>query len=201
MTPISNSGEYFQESFHGLQADELPISDSSFDECTFKNCMLAKQKFHGCTFNACSFIDCDLSQVDFSDTHLADVTFQSCKIVGVDWTSMKQKPVLPVLTFIESKLDFCSFFGVGVQELVLQKCSLKEVDFREAKLAKTVFDYSDLEGALFHATDLSKTSFKGAQNYDINFETCTLTGAQFSLPEALRLFALLKIEILPMEQV
>ena len=201
MTSFINSGEYFQESFHGLQADELPISNSSFDECTFKNCKLAKQKFHGCTFNACSFIDCDLSQADFADTHLTDASFRSCKVVGVDWTSINQKPVLPSLTFVDSKMDFSSFFGITVQELVLQKCSLKEVDFREAKLAKTVFDYSDLEGALFHATNLSKTSLKRAQNYDINFETCTLTGAQFSLPEALRLLALLKIEILPMDQV
>jgi len=61
------------------------------------------------------------------------------------------------------------------------------VDFREADLAKTNFDGTDLSESLFLNTNLSKADFSGAKNYAISPEKNTLKGAKFSLPEAMSL--------------
>ena len=53
---------------------------------------------------------------------------------------------------------------------MIQKCSLKEVDFAEANLMQATFDGCDLTNAIFDRSNLEKADFSTAINYHIDPE-------------------------------
>ena len=61
-----------------------------------------------------------------------------------------------------------------------ENCSLKEVDFTEADLEGSNFHESLLSGAVFERTNLVKSNFTTAQNFNINPEINNIKAAHFS---------------------
>jgi fluoroquinolone resistance protein len=68
--------------------------------------------------------------------------------------------------------------------MVLHKCNVKNVDFREADLSLADMQYSDFVESLFINSNLSDADFSHAINYSINVTLNKIKNAKFMLPEA-----------------
>ena len=56
-----------------------------FEGCVFKHCDFSNSNFSNNTFIDCEFIDCNLSMLQLGNTSLQSVTFQNCKVLGIQF--------------------------------------------------------------------------------------------------------------------
>ena len=136
--------------------------------------------------------------IKIGQSQFTDVTFEQCKLIGVDWTrAMWSQPRLSAsLEFNNSVINDSSFFGLTLDEVKLVECKALEVDFRNGRFCRAQFSYTDFTASLFGKTDLSGADFTEAVNYDIDIFDNKLDKAKFTRYEALRLLNGLDIELI-----
>lgn len=173
--------------FQDVEAIETLVEGKEFIDCAFTRCNFFEAHFKRCRFEHCSFNHSDLSMAKVTDCSFVGVCFKNTKALGINWTAAK-KPFGPLqVSFHDSVLNYASFFGMELKGMKFIKCNAHEVNFSEADLSEAVFEKTDLKGTDFLHTDLTKTDFRSAKNYAINLNDNTVTGAQFSFPEAVAL--------------
>jgi fluoroquinolone resistance protein len=179
--------DVFAETFKGVNLHGVKITKAEFDDCTFVSCDFSETVFSFCKFTECHFENCNLSLMKPTNTKMSDVTFNSCKMIGIDWTKGDWKSLLNPgpLRFHECILDDSNFFGLALDGIVMKECRIKEVDFRDATLRRADLSGSDLKGSLFNNTHLEGANFSNAQNTMIDIRTNHLKGAIFRRFEAL----------------
>ena len=189
--------EYWAETFSDLEWNEQRFSSIEFDDCTFKGCDFRKSVFTHCRFIDCHFVDCDMNVVDFAGSRIEETRFTSCKLTGVDWTRVDYAEFIQAapFSFYESILDYSSFFGEKLENLIMQKCRVIEADFREADLTGADFTGSDLSESLFRNTMLQKCDFRDAFSYTIDIRINKIMGSKFSRDEAVTLLESLDITL------
>jgi uncharacterized protein YjbI with pentapeptide repeats len=170
--------------FTKLQHADEVITGVEFYRCTFTSCSFFRTKFIDCDFENCTFAHCDLSLIVLQSCRLLDVSFEQSKIVGTDWTHLRQ-PVR--FSFAGCKLDGGNFLRMALPGLRLVDSSARDCDFTEAKVVKADFSDTDFEGARFVETDLSFANFTGAHNYAIDPNRVKLKKTIFALPDAVAL--------------
>jgi len=189
--------DYYAVNFEGLDCAEIEIEAKEFDNCTFTKCDFSEAHFKKCKFIECDFVNCNLSLAKVEYSSFADVTFRNSKLIGIDWTTVawsnlvKEAPV----RFYQSIVNDCSFYGLCLQELVLEECKAHGVDFREGDFTGSNFTFTDLSGCLFGNCRLVGVDFSGAVNYGIDVYQNDIKGAKFSRFEALRLLDSLEVEL------
>ena len=184
---IVDNLDCFAEEFKGLSLHGEKVTKAEFETCTFISCDFSETFFSSCRFVECRFENCNLSLMKLTSTKMSDVTFESCKMIGIDWTMGDWKSLLSAepIRFSECILNDSNFLGLTLDEMVMKECRAKEVDFRNATLKKSNFKGTDFKGALFENTHLEEANFTEAQNTNINIHTNHLKGAIFSRYEAL----------------
>lgn len=190
--------DYLSEIFDGSDFSELVISAKEFDDCTFRNCDFSKTTFKRCHFADCEFIQCNLSVASIEYSQFSDVTFHDSKLIGINWTkvSWPQLIMSSPVKFYKCILNDSSFFGLELQEIVIEACMAKNVDFRDGNFSQANFTNTDFSGSLFGKTNLTGADFSEATNYDINVTRNNIKQAKFSRFEALRLLENLEIELI-----
>lgn len=174
------SKEFIEDrSFSGIDFSEIRLSTGDYENCHFKNCLLAGINLSGSGFTGCTFEQCDLSNVRLGNTALREVSFRNCKLLGLHFEDCN--PFLFSAGFESCHLDLSSFYGRSLKGTIFSDCSLREVDFVEADLAGAVFDRSELTGAVFEHSVLEKADFRSARGYMINPQSNRLRGAKFSM--------------------
>ncbi|CAM3907225.1 Pentapeptide repeats (8 copies) [Vibrio aerogenes CECT 7868] len=197
MENFEDGRTYFNVSFSGLEWPEADYSDIEFEECLFSDCDFSGTTFKDCRLTNCEFRNCNLSLTELTQSRLFGITFQDSKLVGVDWTRADW-PSFHVdfeLQFIRCLLNDSSFFGLTLNELILQECKLHDVDFREGNFKKSVMCGSDFTRSLFMRSDLQGADFSDATDYMIDVLENQIKGAKFSRYEALNLLGTLGIEL------
>ena len=184
---IVDNLDCFAEEFKGISLHGSKITKAEFEDCTFVSCDFSETFFSSCRFVECHFENCNLSLMKLTSSKMSDVTFESCKMVGVDWTMADWKSLLSAdpIRFIECILTDSNFLGLSLEGLVMKECRAKDVDFRNASLQKANFSGTDFKGALFQNTHLEYANFTEAQNTNIDIRTNNLKGTIFSRYEAL----------------
>ncbi|MBA3025049.1 MAG: pentapeptide repeat-containing protein [Sulfurimonas sp.] len=194
---IRDNLDCFAEEFKNISLCGAKIIKAEFEACTFVSCDFSETFFSSCRFVECRFENCNLSLVKLTNTKMSDVTFNSCKMIGIDWTMGDYKSLLSAdpLRFNESILNDSNFFGLTLEGLVMKECKAKEVDFRNCSLLRADFSGTDFKGALFDKTHLEYANFTDAQNTYIDIRTNYLKGAIFSRYEALFLLEIMGITL------
>ena len=194
---MEEKNEYWSETLEGLDLSGNEIDSKEFDGCTFKKCDFSEAIFKRCNFIDCEFIDCNLTMVKLEYSKFSDVVFRESKLIGINWTNVSWPKFIfhsPV-KFYKSIVNDCSFYGLSLQELVLEECKAHNVDFREGDFSKSNFRYSDLTGCFFANTNLTCADFSEATEYDIDIHRNDIKQAKFSRFEAIRLLDGLEIEL------
>jgi len=195
--PFPDSKEFVSEIFQGLGADGDMLRGKVFEDCGFTGCTLADATFADCKFVDCTFTGCNLSNAKIANTRFANVEFVECKMVGVDWTraTWPRVAVGAPLRFRQSILTDSTFFGLALEEIVIEDCKAHGVDFREADLARADLARTDFANALFGKANLTEADFSGATNYSIDVFDNRLGRARFTRHAALSLLDSLGIEL------
>lgn len=188
--PFVDGGQYQGQRFSRIAAPGRRFSGIEFRDCTFERCAFTEATFYRCRFLDCLVRTSDLSVAQVPNSHFTGVRFISSKLTGTDWTKAGDSAMsrlLLSLDFEDCVLTYASFFGMRLGTWRLVRCVAQETDFREADLTEADFSGTDLTGALFRNTDLRRANLSTARNYDIDPTANTVSGARFSLPEAVSL--------------
>jgi uncharacterized protein YjbI with pentapeptide repeats len=187
----------FAEEFRDLDLSAAELSSKEFAECTFVNCDFSGARLSRCIFEECRFIKCNMSVLKVDGSRFSDVVFEACKLSGIDWTKAAYSDILPgsPFTFLNSVLDYSSFYGLKLQELVMRECRVHDADFRESDLSLSDLRETDFTDSLFRNTNLSGANLTLAENYRIDIYVNTINGARFSRYEALNLLESLDITL------
>ncbi len=133
----------------------------------------------------------DLSLVKLPKTQFKQVTFNTCRLMGVNWSAANwEKKSLLEFTHVSFKdclLDHAIFIGLNLKSTTFTGCRAHSLDFEGANLTRANFHNADLEASRFVQCDLTEANFTGATNYQINASENTLHETRFSLPEAIAL--------------
>lgn len=194
---IGQDNDFYLKQFVGLDHAESKLVSRTFEECTFTRCSFSEAIFDHCKFVECSFIACDLSNAKVDASKFQSVTFNECKVIGVDWTRADwPRYAAPAkLAFRKSVVNYTSFFGLNLQELVLEECKARNVDFRQGDFARSNFTYTDFAESLFGKTKLAGADFSEATNYVMDIRENQVKGAKFTRTEAAGLLYGLGIEL------
>lgn len=123
---------------------------------------------------------------------MSNAVFENCKLLGIQWTSLTS---LMSPTFKESSLAYSNFSGLKLKKNKFLNCQLLDVEFSLADISECDFSGSNFLNARFHETNLSKSDFRNATNYQIDPTANRVKGAQFSLPDAIGLLTGLGVVI------
>jgi uncharacterized protein YjbI with pentapeptide repeats len=202
MPSLQSGFTYEDEKFENLKLDGVKVDGSSFIDCIFEGCSLVETVLQSCRFQRCTFLDCNLSLAEIPASEFGSMRFKRSKLVGIDWTKAKSNPASlgKPLYFEASSLNHSTFIGLDMQKVQFIECIVHEVDFRETDLTRAQFIQTDLQGSLFMDTILRAAHFHSARNYNIDPVKNDLSGARFSLPEAMSLLYALDIKLIEGEQ-
>lgn len=194
---LRSQSSYADELFRGLELPNVEISETEFHQCAFRECSLAEAVFRNCRFVECRFHGCDLSLMEVPASAFIRVGFEDCTVVGVNWAKADWSALNmgKTLDFHQSGLNHSTFLSVPLKQSSLVDCAARNVDFREADLAMADLSGTDLSEALFQGTNLRQADLSRARNYAINPGLNTISGAKFSLPEAMSLLYSMDIEL------
>ncbi len=189
--------DYYLENFKTLKLAEQKINSIIFEECSFTNCDFNETEFRECQFIDCHFIKCNLSVTKMVYCRFNDVFFEGCKAIGIDWTQVDWPNIASFspIKFLKCTINDSTFFGLDLNEIMIEDCCAHDVDFREGNFCNSNFTYTDFTNSLFNETNLSKTDFTQAFNYRIDINHNKINKAKFTRYEALHLLESLDIEL------
>ena len=195
MKTVNFQEDNFAEEYRALDLSAAEIFSKEFEECTFINCDFSDARLSRCIFDRCRFVKCNMGVVKVDGSRFSEVVFEACKLSGVDWTKALYSDILvsAPFTFLNSVLDYSSFYGLKLQELVIRECRVHDADFRESDLSLADFRETDFADSLFRNTNLSGADLTLAENYRIYIHVNTIKGARFSRYEAFSLLESLEI--------
>ena len=189
--------EYLSVSFNKLNLSSKKIYSQEFDSCTFEGCNFSETMFSNCSFIDCCFVRCNLSIARVEDSKFSEVAFNECKAIGVDWSkaSWPKIALFSPIKFHNCIINDSSFFGLSLEQIILEKCKAHNVDFREGNFSEGNFTYTDLSNSMFNKTNLIGANFTNAINYNIDIYLNEIKKAKFSRYEAVRLLYSIGIEL------
>lgn len=170
-----------------------PLPMGEYENCSFENCNFSASKLSGVIFSECEFINCDLTTAEVRNTGFKEVHFDNCKLLGINFGTCSK--FLLSFRFQDCLLNFSSFYGLKVPNTHFLNCKLREVDFSESILSKSVFSNCDLHAAIFQNSNLQTCDFRTSFHYSIDPENNRVAKATFSLPEVLGLLEKYKIKV------
>jgi fluoroquinolone resistance protein len=195
--PFATEEEFFSKHFKNMVLKDETVASAVFEECEFRDCNFSGTSFSKCKFSDCSFVNCNLSNLGLAETKIFNVEFSECKAMGLDWSKAKwpRFTVPPQIKFQKSIISESSFFGLHLEELVIEDCKAHSVDFRDGNFTRSNFSHSDFAHSFFGKTILVEVDFTEAFNYDIDILDNNIERAKFSRHEAVNLLNRLGIEL------
>ena len=171
------------KTFDKIIYKDVVVKEKEFSNCKFTNCDFSNITFEDCEFEDCFFENCNLSSLKVKYSRLSDVIFKSCKMIGIAWDEAS----MPFsITCVDSNISYSSFYGMKLKKMKIHKCISHDVNFSEADMQLSKFNYTDLQDSIFQNTNLMKANFENAFNYNgIDLLNGKIKKAVFSMPEAL----------------
>lgn len=194
---LNEKSEYFSEIFEGIDCSNMELNAIEFDGCTFNRCSFNEATFRHCRFVDCEFNHCNLSLMNVDYSSFSDVSFNDSKVIGVDWTRASWQRLVfnAPIKFKECLLNDSSFYGLVLNEILIENCKAIHVEFGEADLSAASFINTDLLHSTFSQTNISGADFSGATNYTIDIYNNNIKNAKFSRFESIGLLESLDIEL------
>ncbi|GAA5129035.1 pentapeptide repeat-containing protein [Luteolibacter yonseiensis] len=187
----ANGSLQTSETFRENWSDRT-VGRVEFCGCEFRNCTFERTVFSDCSFEDCLFDTCDLTLAGIVGSSFSSVTFRNCKLHGIAWHKVGFSFDA---SFLDSQLDYSSFFGMKLNKIRFTGSRLKEVTFVDAVAREADFSRCEFKDTVFLQTDLSRADFTGARNYAIDVRENQVKGAKFDLPEAVSLLSSFGIRI------
>jgi uncharacterized protein YjbI with pentapeptide repeats len=185
---------YYEEtSFEKVDFSGNKFETATYENSEFKQCDFSNANFSGAKFIDCRFIDCNLGLVKTDSTSMNNIRFLGCKLIGIQWD--RCNPIGFAIMADACVFDHSTFYKMRLKGTTFKNCRFQEADFTEADLSLSVFAGCDLSRTVFHHTNLEKSDFRLAFNYQINPMENKIRKAKFSHPDVLNLLTVFDIVI------
>lgn len=197
-TVFSRKSEFYEQNFSRLSCPSITVEDKLFEGCRFIDATFSESQFIRCKFVDCEFNNCNLSAVQFKSSSFNNITFFESKATGINWTMLNWPHIrlsCP-FQFYNSIISHSSFYGLELDELIIEACIAHDVDFREASLRRANFKRTDFEKSQFVHANLYAADFTEAHSYSIDPTQNNIKKAKFSLPDAIHLLDGFEIQII-----
>ena len=173
-----NTHDFVQEEkvFTKIDFSAIPLTGYSFFDCVFEHCIFIESIWNDAKFYSCVFNGCNVSLIKVKDCLLQNVTFNECKIVGIEFYKVNK-------TFFTITITQCSLLHCNFSDLFMKKIS-----FKGSRLKECCFKNTQLEGADFTDTDLQETIFRKC-NLNFYFPNLFAQYSTISLPTSCRVSA------------
>lgn len=167
------------KSFNNNSCSELETAAGEFENCSFTQCDFSNRLFTASVFIDCIFANCNLTMVKLTDCLLNGILFKNCKVLGVNFSDCVDMPF--DVKFEGCILDYCLFVRKKMLKTAFIDSSLRNADFSECDLTKSVFANADLMNVVFNRTILKEADFLTAKNFIIDPELNLIKKAKFSI--------------------
>lgn len=128
----------------GWNAQGLQLSESSVRSAELSDASLSR-----CRFRDVVALEGSWANVEAIDASFARVRFERVRLTGANFSGS----TIDDVTFVDCRLDLCSFRLARLDRVLFESCKLTEADLYEASLSSATFVDCDLSGAtLTHAT-------------------------------------------------
>lgn len=171
------------------------LAEAILTGCTFVDCTLSEMSFRGSHLSECRFERCDLSLVELIDTVLQGVAFDTCRLTGNHFDSLKTGALGVMASFDGCDLSYCSFRKMDLTACSFTNCTTADAEFVQCELEGVSFDGTDLTRCTFHANNLMNADLRGARNYAISPFGNRVKGMRVAMPEALSLLLELGVDL------
>ena len=164
---------------------EIIFPDKTFSSTLFEKRVFSNVDFSRVDLFECKFSKCEFNLANLRDAMLRDVVFEDCKLVGADFSHLRQQFL--EMRFENCVLDTCNLSGLKLRRASFAKSTLRDVRCVGCEFVEANFQETDLERTLFRDCHLERADFTRARNYSIDPTSNRLVGASFSFPEAMGL--------------
>ena len=194
---IESENEYGGRRFKGIHLDGGRLEAVTFLDCMFERCTFVETIWQSCRFVNSFFLECDLSLMRVPGSVFASTRFEDSKLIGVNWTEAGWPGVGlgDPIALSRCSISHSTFLGLDLQRVRMRECVAVDVDFREADLRKADLRGCELLDSMFQGANLSEADLRGARDYRIDAAETTISGARFTMPEALSLLHSLDIDL------
>ena len=188
---------YYLAEFTDLDLSGHDLSGFEFEACTFVDGNFSAATLRNFRFIECSFSGCNFNNSKLPSSRLRDAVFERCKMMEINWTLLEWSRLMTTaeLTLRECVLSDGVFFGLRLDEIIMQSCKAHRVDLREASLRNADLTFTDFTEAKFGRSNLTNADFSEATAFDIDVLNNEMKGSKFSRFEAARLLFGLDIEV------
>jgi len=162
------------------------LADVTVRESTWEGVDLSGRRLTGFRAMDVVFSRCDFSGADLDGAQLTRVVFSGCRLTGTTLSGTQLEDVLVE----DSTADFVNFRAAHTERLSIERTSLCEADFYEAKLTRSAILDSDLTGANFTKVSAMGLELFGSTLEDVH-DAGALAGAHISGDQAIPMGALL----------
>lgn len=163
--------------------DEVQFQDTTFLDCRFRGAELINAKFSQCSFfdadrrtgcdfadvqlRGASFVNCNVSMSRFAGANLHAVFWQGCKASGADFedasfTRKSGRTSVVAGKFVDCALDYANFARTCLDDCDFTGSSLRQADFKRARLNGTCFQRADLTEAIVDDAQFDKADLRAA---------------------------------------
>jgi fluoroquinolone resistance protein len=178
--------------FSQLDLPAAHLRDKEFVGCTFGSLRLQETVWHDSRLEDCVFRDCDLTGAKLSHVGLRGVSFERCKLMGIDWSVLGD---FPEVSFDACDLRYSVFAGLSLRRLRMIRCTASEVSFSEVDLSDANFDGTDLSGTTFQRCTLTRADLRGAHGLFLDPTRNKAKGARVATDAAVRLAQSLGLKV------
>ena len=188
---------YENQSFEGLNLSQERLRNLSFIDCSFKGCVFEECVLEACSLQECSFEDCRFVNLKSEGSQLKYLSFSKCHLLGVQWQDFQSTGLIasPLHAVKDCMLRYNGFIGMNFKKFSFAGNLIADSIFENCRLDESSFKHCDLQNTQFLKCDLKKADFRQATGYNIDIMGSKLSGAKFSLPEAVRLLRDLNISL------
>lgn len=190
-----NTNDLIQEEkvFTKVDFTHVSLAEYSFFNCVFEQCVFIDSVWDNAKFYSCIFNVYNLSFVNVKDSLLQDVTFNECKLVGIEF--YKVNKTFFSVAIVQSSLLNCNFSDLFMKGTSFKGSRLKECCFKNTQLEGTDFSETDLQETIFRKCNLNKANFKRAKNYSLDITHNKVKNAVFTYPDVMYLLKYFNIII------
>lgn len=195
----ADEGYFCNEDYHeevlfsGIDFSLHDISGHNFEACRFKHSLFNEADLTETVFRDVLFEECQWVMTGVDHATLGDVRFESCKIMGVNFSSCNDFGFS--VDYRESVLDSLVFSRQGLRKTLFRDCRIVRTDFSDCDLRDADFNGTRFEEVVFSGCNLEKADFREAAGYEIDPMENRIRRARFRLPEAYSFLGFLGIEI------
>ncbi len=146
--------------------EQMNFLEVEFDKTIFDDALLKQCNFIEPTLDGCSFSGADLTESNFVKAQLNNANFKQATVDGVN--------------FVEAQANDANFEGAQmINSRFVGGCSLNNVNFSGANIAKSCLRENELNHTDFSNTCLNEADFSGSQLQNARFNEATAIRTQF----------------------